>query len=150
MKKDLLLPQGKFNIGRDIPGGIYVIAAVNDLSFVTILGPNNKYAHYTLDEEHTFVCHVELENGDTLEISGCVKVRHIPKSISENQVSDFNLIEEIQDFQRTIRPSAYVKKTQATANNNAYKAPKALLNPDCNNRFPAFFLAVQASVSPAK
>lgn len=118
MKKDILLPQGTFKIGRDIPGGIYLIAAINDLSFVTILGANNKYEHYTLNEDKTFMCHVELEKGDTMTIDGRVKMRHVSKTFSENEVSSFNLLEEIEDFRKSINPNVAVKNERPAPNVN--------------------------------
>ena len=101
MKKDITIPQGKFKIGRDIHEGVYLIAALNELSFVTIHGPNDKYEHYTLDEDNNaMMVHVEVENGDTLTIDGKVIMRHTTKFIEGDSC---NLLEEIESFERYLK-----------------------------------------------
>lgn len=108
MKKDITIPQGKFKIGRDIHEGVYLIAALNELSFVTIHGPNDKYEHYTLDEDNNaMMVHVEVEKGDTLTIDGKVIMRHVTKFIEGDNC---NLLEEIENFERDLKAKG-VKKT---------------------------------------
>ena len=114
MKKDFIIPQGKYRIGRDIPEGIYLIAAINDLSFVTVHGEGDKYEHYTLNDENTMMCHTELEKGDTMSIDGSVKIRLITKFISED--NDFDLLTEIEDFQQSLKISENAKDVQLTEN----------------------------------
>ena len=112
MKKDITIPQGKFKIGRDIHEGVYLIAALNELSFVTIHGPNDKYEHYTLDEDNNaMMVHVEVEKGDTLTIDGKVIMRHITKFIEGDSC---NLLEEIENFERDLKAKG-VKKNFASA-----------------------------------
>ena len=61
MKKDILLPQGKFKIGRDLPAGIYLMAGLNDLSYVTIKKPEEDVSDmYTLDEDNAKMVHIEV------------------------------------------------------------------------------------------
>ena len=112
MKKDITIPQGKFKIGRDIHEGVYLIAALNELSFVTIHGPKDKYEHYTLDEDNNaMMVHVEVEKGDTLTIDGKVIMRHITKFIEGDSC---NLLEEIENFERDLKAKG-VKKNFASA-----------------------------------
>lgn len=101
MKKVSFLPQGKYKIGKGMPEGIYLIAFANDYAFITIERAFDNCERYALTKEHP-MCHVELEENDTIMLEGSAKVRHIPKSIYENEASDFNLMEEIADFQKFI------------------------------------------------
>ena len=34
MKRDVSMPQGKYRVGKDIPEGVYLIAALNDYSHI--------------------------------------------------------------------------------------------------------------------
>lgn len=122
MKKDILLPQGTFKIGRDIPEGIYLIAAINNLSFITILGAQNKCEHYTLNEENTLMCHVELKKGDTITIDGSVKLRYFYKNFSENEVLNFNILNEIEDFKKSIKTNVVAKSTPHTVSDSTHNS----------------------------
>ena len=117
MKKDILIPQGKFKVGRDIPEGIYLIAAMNGLSFVSIDGANDEYESFTLKKENAMMCHVELKNGDTLIIDGKVKLRLITKFISKE--NGFCLLDEIENFQKSLSISKVTKKYDTTVDDNA-------------------------------
>ena len=120
MKKDITIPQGKFKIGRDIHEGVYLIAALNELSFVTIHGPNNKYEHYTLDEDNNaMMVHVEVEKGDTLTIDGKVIMRHITKFIevasakitgTDDEYEDDEEIEEDEEDEEDADKQDYAPK----------------------------------------
>ena len=39
MNQDFTIPQGSYKIGRDIPEGVYMIAALNNFSIVQIIPP---------------------------------------------------------------------------------------------------------------
>ena len=103
MKKDIIIPQGRFKIGRDIHEGVYLVAALNDMSWVTIYGPggvNDKYEHYTLDDEnYSKLIHIEVAKGDELVIDGRVKMRHITRFIEGDNC---NLLEEISNFEKEL------------------------------------------------
>ncbi len=108
MKQDITIPQGKFKIGRDIHEGVYLIATLNEFSFVTIDGPNEKHEFYTLDEDDNgMMVHVEVEKGDTLTIDGKVKMRHITRFIDGDNC---NLLEEIENFERELKISGVKEK----------------------------------------
>ena len=119
MKKDITIPQGKFKIGRDIHEGVYLIAALNDMSWVTIYGPgglNDKYEHYTLDDENNSkLVHIEVEKGDVLVIDGRVKMRHITKFIEGDNC---NLLDEISNFEKDLGFNNVEKNTNAVEEEN--------------------------------
>lgn len=101
MKKDFILPQGKFKVGRDIPEGVYLIASLSDLTcFMHVNGEGGKYERYALDEDDGLFCHVELEKGDVFTVSSRIKVRRVTKFISDGE--EFNLLDEIEDFKQSI------------------------------------------------
>ena len=107
MKKDFLVPQGKFKVGRDIPEGVYLIAAPDEEASVSVDNEDG-YRLYYLDDQRGKVCHLELKKDDVLNINGSVKLRHITKFISGE--NNFSLLEEIEDFQKTLQGSKHVKK----------------------------------------
>ena len=97
MKEDFLLPQGRYKMGRDIPEGSYLIAAVNGDGYITIEREKGSHEYYTLDDDNGKICHVELVSGETIFIEGKVKIRHISKPVSDNSL-EFDLLSEIEDF----------------------------------------------------
>ena len=102
MKKDRLLPQGVFRIGRDLDAGVYLVAGLNDLSFVNVKKSKDEpMDSYTLNEDNAKIVHIALENGNILNIDGKVKVRKI-KSIHEES-SSIDLFEEIEKFEKSLK-----------------------------------------------
>lgn len=105
MKKDRLLPQGVFRIGKDLDAGVYLVASLNDLTYVNVeLSKDEPMDRYTLDEDNAKIVHITLENGNILEIIGKVKVRKI-KSIYEES-SSIDLFEEIEKFEKSLKPTS--------------------------------------------
>ena len=80
MIRDKIIPQGRYKVGRDISEGIYLFAALNDLSFVNIEREKDYNTACTLNDEHTMMCHLELKKDEVLVIDGKVKVRQITKN----------------------------------------------------------------------
>ena len=114
MKKDILLPQGKFKIGRDLPAGIYLMAGLNDLSYVTIKKPEEDVSDmYTLDEDNAKMVHIEVNNGDIVEIDGRVKARQI-KDVTESETKGFSLIDEIEKFEMDLKSKSVKKNSSKT------------------------------------
>lgn len=111
MKRDVSMPQGKYRVGKDIPEGIYLIAALNDYSHIKIEkeDPQAVNEYYHLDDENSKICHVEIIKGDVMYIDGNVKIRHITKFMSEGS-TDFSLLEEIEDFRNSTIGAKSVKK----------------------------------------
>ena len=103
MKKDFMLPQGKFKIGRDLEAGIYLIASFNDLTFIYITNNEDDQDVYTLDDEKGKLVHIELEKGFILENTGKVKARKLQHG------ADFNLLNEIERFQNDLSLSCSKK-----------------------------------------
>ena len=113
MKKDVMLPQGKFKIGRDLPAGIYLMAGLNDFSCVTIKRTQEDTLDmYTLDEDNTKMVHIEVCNGDIVEIEGKVKVRQI-KTASECGAMEFNLIKDVEQFEVDLKRVSAKKSSNA-------------------------------------
>ena len=115
MKSDVRMPQGKYRVGRDIPEGIYLIAALNDYSHIKIEkeDPQVVDEYYHLNDENSKICHVEIIKGDVMYIDGNVKIRHITKFMSEGS-ADFSLLEEIEDFRNSTLGSKNVKTSTKT------------------------------------
>ena len=115
MKRDVRMPQGKYRVGRDIPEGIYLIAALNDYSHIKIEkeDPQVVNEYYYLNDENSKICHVEISRGDVMYIDGNVKIRHITKFISEGS-TDFSLLEEIEDFRNSTLGSKNAKTNTKT------------------------------------
>ena len=115
MKRDVRMPQGKYRVGRDIPEGIYLIAALNDYSHIKIEkeDPQVVNEYYHLDDENSKICHVEIIKGDVMYIDGNVKVRHITKFMAEDS-TDFSLLEEIEDFRNSTLGSKNIKTNTKT------------------------------------
>ena len=120
MKRDVRMPQGKYRVGRDIPEGIYLIAALNDYSHIKIEkeDPQVVDEYYHLDDENSKICHVEIIKGDVMYIDGNVKIRHITKFMSEGS-TDFSLLEEIEDFRNSTLGSKNVKTNTKTVTEEA-------------------------------
>ena len=120
MKRDVRMPQGKYRVGRDIPEGIYLIAALNDYSHIKIEkeDPQVVDEYYHLDDENSKICHVEIIKGDVMYIDGNVKVRHITKFMAEDS-TDFSLLEEIEDFRNSTLGSKNVKTNTKTVTEEA-------------------------------
>ena len=118
MKRDVRIPQGKYRVGRDIPEGIYLVAALNDYSYVKIEkeDPQVVNEHYCMDDENGKICHIEIANSDVVYIDGNVKIRHITKFMSESS-TDFSIIEEIEDF----RNSTLGSKNEKTSGSRVLK-----------------------------
>ena len=76
MKKEILIPQGAYRAGRDIPAGVYIVTAVNDYGSVTIVEERSE-EWYELNEENGKSCHFELKKGDVLKIEGKMKISRI-------------------------------------------------------------------------
>ena len=112
MSKDVMLPQGKFKIGRDLEAGIYLIAGLNDLTFVTVIDIEENEDMYTLNSDNSKMVHVELEDGYILEIEGKAKVRQIKSGNNENL--EFNLFKEIEQFEADLKTSSAKKKPSKT------------------------------------
>ena len=83
MEKEILIPQGSYRVGRDIPAGVYVITARNDLSFVTVADDEDDREFYTLDDDNGKSCHFEVQKGEILRIEGKTAIKRI---------SDFSVI----------------------------------------------------------
>lgn len=120
MKRDVRMPQGKYRVGRDIPEGIYLIAALNDYSHIKIEkeDPQVVDEYYHLNDENSKICHVEISIGDVMYIDGNVKLRHITKFMSEGS-TDFSLLEEIEDFRNSTLGSKNVKTNTKTVTEEA-------------------------------
>ena len=95
MGNEILIPQGTYRVGRDIPAGVYIITALNKLSYVTIADDYDEREWYTLDEEHGNSCHFEVKTGDLLKIEGKVKIKRISSFISGD--SDYVAHDQSQD-----------------------------------------------------
>ena len=103
MYKDIMLPQGKFKIGRDLPAGIYLMAGLNDFSYVTVKSIEEDVSDtYTLDEDNAKMVHIEVHNGDIVEIDGRVKARQI-KTDFEGEKAEFNLVEDVERFEADLK-----------------------------------------------
>ena len=115
MKRDVRMPQGKYRVGRDIPEGIYLIAALNDYSHIKIEKEDPRVVdeYYHLNDENSKICHVEIIKGDVMYIDGNVKIRHITKFMAEDS-TDFSLLEEIEDFRNSTLGSKNVKTSTKT------------------------------------
>ena len=115
MKRDVRMPQGKYRVGRDIPEGIYLIAALNDYSHIKIEKEDSQVVdeYYHLNDENSKICHVEIIKGDVMYIDGNVKVRHITKFMAEDS-TDFSLLEEIEDFRNSTLGPKNVKTSTKT------------------------------------
>lgn len=79
MNKDVLIPQGTYLTGRDVPAGVYVIEALNECSRVEIESREqpSKYESYDLGGDDSTQCHIELFMGEALTIQGKVKIRRV-------------------------------------------------------------------------
>ena len=106
MEKEVLIPQGTYRVGRDIPAGVYIITALNKLSYVTIADDYDEREWYTLDEEHGNSCHFEVKKGDILKIEGKTKIKRFSSFISGD--SDYVAHDRIKN-----NDSIYVAKTLA-------------------------------------
>lgn len=108
MERDFTIPQGAFKAGRDIPEGVYLIAALNNFSIIQIIPPTEgSREHYTLEKDNTMMVHVELEKGDILKIDGRVIMRHITRFIEDDKC---NLLEEIESFENDLKARGVKKR----------------------------------------
>ena len=116
MKRDVKMPQGKYRVGRDIPEGVYLIAALNDYSYIKIEKPDPHVVneHYSLQDEDSKICHVEIVKGDVMYIDGNVKIRHVVNFISEDS-TEFSLLKEIEDFKNSVFGPNDAKTSAKTA-----------------------------------
>lgn len=85
MEKEILISQGAYRVGRDIPAGVYVITAVNDYGCVIISDDHSDIGYYTLDDEHGKSCHFEVNKGDVLNIDGKTRIRRITRFLSDSE-----------------------------------------------------------------
>ena len=106
MGKEVLIPQGTYRVGRDIPAGVYIITALNKLSYVTIADDYDEREWYTLDEDHGNSCHFEVKKGDILKLEGKTKIKRISSFIAGD--SDYEAHDRSKD-----NDSIYVAKTLA-------------------------------------
>ncbi|MBQ8319719.1 MAG: SWIM zinc finger family protein [Clostridia bacterium] len=108
MGKEVIIPQGTYKVGRDLPAGVYLVSALNDLSFVTIDNENDdsRYDHYSLDDDNTKQCRFEVLKGDTLKIEGKAKI----KRVTEFAVNVGN-VEIPRTYSVGTNESVYIGKT---------------------------------------
>lgn len=108
MEQEVLIPQGTYRVGRDIPAGVYLITALNKHSCVTIADDYDEREWYALDEEHGNSCHFEVKKGDILKIEGKAKIKRITRFFTDTskQKENTSRLSETDD-------SLYVSKTLA-------------------------------------
>lgn len=108
MEKEIIIPQGAYRTGRDIPAGVYIITALNQLSYITIADDEDEREWYTLDDDHGMSCHFEVKKGDILKIEGKTKIKRISKFITDTteQKEDISPVSINED-------TSYVSKTLA-------------------------------------
>ena len=95
--RDMIIPQGRYKIGRDISEGIYLFAALNDLSLITIERDKDFVnSEFTLSCETTPICHFEIKSGEIMIINGKVMVHQLSNPDRNKQ---YNLEEEIYNFE---------------------------------------------------
>ena len=100
MDRDQIIPQGSYKIGRDLPEGVYLFAGLSDLTFIHIKGPNDKDERYTLDKEDGKIAHIEISNGESLEVSSRIIIRQISRFIEDDKC---NLFDEIAGFENDLK-----------------------------------------------
>lgn len=99
MERNFDIPQGHYEIGRDIPEGVYLIGALNNFSVIHIATPNGNRVHYSLNKDDTMIAHVELKNGFCLNIDGRVTMRLITRFMEGDKC---NLLEEVATFEKDL------------------------------------------------
>ena len=100
MERDFDIPQGHYQIGRDIPGGVYLIGALNKFTIIHIATPNGNRAIYSLSKDNTMIVHVELEKDFSLNIDGRVTMRRITKFMEGDKC---NLLDELASFENDLK-----------------------------------------------
>ena len=79
MNKEILIPQGIYRVGRDLPAGVYLITALVDGGMVTVKNYGESYKNdlFILDQTSSLSCQLDLEKGDTLHLHGKFKIKRI-------------------------------------------------------------------------
>ena len=100
MDRDFDIPQGHYQIGRDIPAGVYLIGALNNFSIINIATPKDNGVHYSLSKDNTLIVHVELEKDFCINIDGRVTMRRITRFMEGDKC---NLLDELASFENDLK-----------------------------------------------
>ncbi len=108
MGKEVIIPQGTYKVGRDLPAGVYLVSVLNDISLVTIDNDNDdsRYDHYSLSDDNTKQCRFEVLSGDIIRIEGKAKI----KRVTEFAVKVGNT-ETSRTYSAGTNDSVYIGKT---------------------------------------